>query len=97
MGPISGLFTADFSTTTAMDADKKPSAVRTAFTALSTMITSARQAAADRHLRAELAEMDDSLLKDIGVAEDEIYLIRAGQVFTPRAWANQPGARTWTA
>jgi uncharacterized protein YjiS (DUF1127 family) len=88
MGPISGLFTADFSAPTATT-EPKPSLIRTAFAAMSTLITSAREASAERHLRTELAAMDDSLLKDIGVAEDEIYLIRAGHVFTPRAWANQ--------
>jgi uncharacterized protein YjiS (DUF1127 family) len=85
MGPISAFFTADYSPAVNPEAQKS-SAVRSTVTALSTMITNARKAAAGRHLRAELAEMDDSLLKDIGVAEDEIYLIRAGQVFTPRAW-----------
>jgi uncharacterized protein YjiS (DUF1127 family) len=92
MGPISALFTADFATT-ATPAEHKPSALRSAFAALATMVASARKAANERHLRAELADMDDSLLRDIGVAEDEIYLIRAGQVFTPRAWANKPAAR----
>jgi uncharacterized protein YjiS (DUF1127 family) len=96
MGPISGLFTADFSNTTATDTDKKPSAVRIAIAALNTVVANARKASAERHLRAELADMDDSLLKDIGVAEDEIYLIRAGQVFTPRAWAQKSGTRVWT-
>jgi uncharacterized protein YjiS (DUF1127 family) len=90
MGPISALFTSDFSTKATTT--EKPSAVRSAFAALSAMVENARQAAVERHLRAELADMDDSLLKDIGVADDEIYLIRAGHVFTPRAWAQNPGA-----
>ncbi len=96
MGPISGLFIADLSTPTTMS-EPKPSVGRTALAALSTMITNARKAAAERHLRAELAVMDDSLLKDIGIAEDEIYLIRAGQMITPRAWANQPVTAVWQA
>jgi uncharacterized protein YjiS (DUF1127 family) len=89
MGPISGLFTADFTPTVNADTVEKPSAIRTAFAALSTAVAQARKSAAERHLRAELADMDDSLLKDIGIAEDEIYLIRAGQVFTPRGWTSK--------
>jgi uncharacterized protein YjiS (DUF1127 family) len=95
METISALANADFATA-ASTAAKKPSAVRTAFAALSTMVASARKASAERHLRAELAAMDESLLRDIGVAEDEIYQIRAGQVFTPRAWTIKSGARAWT-
>ena len=85
METITSLDNADFGTA-ASTATKKPSAVRNAFAAVATMVASARKAAAQRHLRSELAAMDDSLLRDIGVDQDEIYLIRAGQVFTPRAW-----------
>jgi uncharacterized protein YjiS (DUF1127 family) len=92
MGPISGLFTADFTAAATADVTK-PSVGRTVYTAVASMITTARKSAAERHLRVELANMDDALLKDIGVAEDEIYLIRAGQVFTPRAWAHKPRTR----
>jgi uncharacterized protein YjiS (DUF1127 family) len=88
MGPISALFTADLTTTATTE--KKASALRAAFVSLQGLIQNARKASAERHLRVELANMDDSLLRDIGVADDEIYLIRAGQVFTPRAWANRP-------
>jgi uncharacterized protein YjiS (DUF1127 family) len=93
---LNALETADFSTASTA-AVKKPSAVRNAFAALSTMIASSRKASAERHLRAELAEMDETLLRDIGVADDEIYLIRSGEVFTPRAWTRNPGGRAWTA
>jgi uncharacterized protein YjiS (DUF1127 family) len=75
---------------------KKPSAARSAFAALAAVVDNARKASAERHLRRELADMDDSLLRDIGVADDEIYLIRAGQVFTPRAWTTKP-TRSWVA
>jgi uncharacterized protein YjiS (DUF1127 family) len=68
------------------------------------------RSAADRRLRDKLAEMDDALLRDIGIAEDEIYRIRARERFTPRAWSeraeserrlssvkvDQPAARRWT-
>ena len=96
METISTLATADFGTASTA-APNKPSAARAAFAAFSAMVASARKAAAERHLRAALAEMDDSLLRDIGVADDEIYLIRASQVFTPRAWATKRSVRTWTA
>ena len=87
MGPISALFTADFSETATTA--KQPSASRGAFAALSALVDKARKASAARRLRVELADMDDSMLRDIGVADDEIYLIRAGLVFTPRAWASR--------
>jgi uncharacterized protein YjiS (DUF1127 family) len=45
-----------------------------------------RRAAEDRRLRPRLAELSDTLLLDIGIAEDEIYRIRAYERFTPRAW-----------
>jgi uncharacterized protein YjiS (DUF1127 family) len=97
MGPISALFTADFNTAaTTETVAAKPSVARSAVDALKAMVANARQAATERNLRKELAEMDDALLRDIGVAEDEIYLIRAGQVFTPRAWATKP-TRSWAA
>ena len=44
------------------------------------------RAAAERRLRNKLADMDKALLRDIGIAEDEIYRIRARERFTPRAW-----------
>ena len=48
-----------------------------------------RRDAADRRLRDQLAEMDDAMLRDIGIADDELHLIRARDRFTPRAWANR--------
>ena len=39
-----------------------------------------------RRLRHNLAELDPTLLRDIGVAEDEIARIRASEPFTPRTW-----------
>lgn len=37
-------------------------------------------------LRAELAALDDHVLKDIGIAHDELPRVRARDDFTPRAW-----------
>ncbi len=45
-----------------------------------------RQANADRRMRRDLAGLDDSILRDIGVATDEIRRVRAGDEFTPRNW-----------
>lgn len=45
-----------------------------------------RSAQAQRDLRDRLADMSDAMLLDIGVGEDEIYLVRQRMVFTPRAW-----------
>jgi uncharacterized protein YjiS (DUF1127 family) len=90
MDSISNLDSDDFAAAPV----KKKSLVASAFANFAVMMDSARRAAAQRHLRTELAAMDDLLLRDIGVAEDEIYLIRAGQVFTPRAWAVKSGL-TW--
>lgn len=46
-----------------------------------------RKAAADRALHRQLAEMDDSLLRDIGLGDDEIYRLRQGASVTQRPWA----------
>ena len=43
-------------------------------------------AAGKRALRRELAGMDETLLRDIGIAEDEIWRIRHNNSFVPRAW-----------
>jgi hypothetical protein len=78
---------------------KSPSLIGNAIAAFGTMVASARKAADEHHLRSELAAMDDNLLRDIGVADEEIHMIRAGQVFTPRAWVAKSAvksARAWT-
>jgi uncharacterized protein YjiS (DUF1127 family) len=49
-------------------------------------IKSIRDASAARSLRRQLAELDDNLLRDIGIGEDEIYLVRQQKQFMPRAW-----------
>lgn len=41
---------------------------------------------AERLARDHLAELDQRLLADIGIAHDEVALVRARVRFTPRAW-----------
>jgi uncharacterized protein YjiS (DUF1127 family) len=53
---------------------------------LGTVIQRLRQWAGDRALRRQLADMDDTMLRDIGIAEDEIWRVRNREIFTPRAW-----------
>lgn len=45
-----------------------------------------RQSHAERAMRAELAGLDDHVLRDLGIAPDEMSRVRSGQDFTPRAW-----------
>ena len=56
------------------------------FSGLRQSLTNVRQVNADRAMRRELAELDMTILKDIGIADDEIYRVRARQEFTPRNW-----------
>jgi uncharacterized protein YjiS (DUF1127 family) len=74
---------------------KKVSVLQAAAAQFGALVAGARKGAAQRRLRKELADMDDSLLRDIGVAEDEVHLIRAGHVFTPRAWV-RADVRSWS-
>jgi uncharacterized protein YjiS (DUF1127 family) len=50
------------------------------------LLTHARKASADRALRRQLADMDSTLLRDIGISDDEIHRIRGMDHFTPRNW-----------
>ena len=59
------------------------------------LIESFRRDAADRRLREQLAEMDDAMLRDIGIADDEMHMIRARDRFTPRAWAGRRETSRW--
>ena len=45
-----------------------------------------RQARAEHSMRVDLATLDDSVLRDIGIATDEIPRVLAREQFTPRAW-----------
>jgi uncharacterized protein YjiS (DUF1127 family) len=50
------------------------------------MVATWRRALAERRVRATLAEMDERLLVDIGIAPDEVARVRVRERFTPRAW-----------
>lgn len=39
--------------------------------------------------RVKLAELDERLLVDIGIALDEVPMVRSGLSFTPRGWVNR--------
>jgi uncharacterized protein YjiS (DUF1127 family) len=54
--------------------------------AVSGVIASLRKAASDRALNRQLSEMDDTLLRDIGLGDDEIYRLRQGSSINPRTW-----------
>ena len=43
----------------------------------------------ERRMREQLANMDDNLLRDIGIEGDEIMRIRLRERFTPRRWQEQ--------
>lgn len=64
---------------------------------LAAMFARVRASLEDRRVRQHLATLPDSLLRDIGIAEDEIHRIRACERFTPRAWAERMGTvrRPW--
>lgn len=59
---------------------------RAASTWLGTLIANVRTATAARALRATLAGMDENQLRDIGIADHEIYRIRRQDSFTPQCW-----------
>jgi uncharacterized protein YjiS (DUF1127 family) len=80
MGPFTALMTVDH----AVADTAKPTA---AGGWVATLIGRIRADMADRRLREQLSEMDNAMLQDIGIAADEIHMIRARNVFTPRAWA----------
>lgn len=89
MGPMTALLTTDYSSNTATAIpEPKRSFARTCIAALTILLANARRAASDRRMRDQLADMDDAMLKDIGIADDELHMIRARYRFTPRAWAS---------
>ncbi|MEZ5851778.1 MAG: hypothetical protein R3D68_14130 [Hyphomicrobiaceae bacterium] len=49
-------------------------------------LSGVRKVHADRMLREELSELDTKLLRDIGIAYDEIPRVRARERFTPKNW-----------
>jgi uncharacterized protein YjiS (DUF1127 family) len=58
---------------------------------LSEFLEKRRKRAEQRRLVAKLSELSDASLLDIGVAEEEIYLVRNLEPFTPRAWRDPRG------
>jgi uncharacterized protein YjiS (DUF1127 family) len=74
-----------FSTTSVPFLDAAPA--RNGFAqAITGLVAGIRKAAADRALYRQLTDMDDALLRDIGLGNDEIYRIRQGQHVLPRQW-----------
>jgi uncharacterized protein YjiS (DUF1127 family) len=55
-------------------------------TFLSGLFAGLRKGVANRALHRQLRDMDDSLLRDIGLGQDEIYRVRQGHRLTPRSW-----------
>lgn len=75
---------------TSVNADREPVGLRLR-QLLSTTLKRIRAAAEEYRVRQHLATLPDSMLRDIGIAEDEIHRIRACERFTPRAWAERMG------
>lgn len=72
--------------------DERPrSVLATILQPVMTLVAVIKRANAERRLREQLATMDDALLIDIGIAPEEIHLIRRQAHFTPRAWVDRAG------
>ena len=54
--------------------------------AMTRLAAAVRSAAEARRLRTELGSLDASVLRDIGVHEDEIARVHACEDFVPRSW-----------
>lgn len=91
MGPFTALMTVD--DTAVATSNAKRSFWHATAARISATIESVRRDASDRRLRDQLADMDSAMLRDIGIADDEIHLIRARSQFTPRAWADRGVAK----
>lgn len=87
MGPFTALMTVEHAVTA--DHAEKRSFVGAIADRVTSFVAAVRHDAADRRLRDQLADMDDAMLRDIGIADDELHLIRVRDSFTPRAWANR--------
>ena len=87
MGPFTALMTVDQARSDHIDQKRLSS--RTFGSRIAKLIQMIRAEAAKRRLRDQLADMDNAMLKDIGIADDEIHMIRTRQNFTPRAWAGR--------
>ena len=87
MGPFTAFMSVDHAINE-IQAEKR-SFVRATTDRIFDAVTTMRRRASDRRLRDQLAEMDDAMLRDIGIADDEIHMIRARGSFTPRAWTSR--------
>lgn len=85
--------TALFAHETAADGRSESSLSGSWLRRLSAALNRMRAAAEERRVRQHLATIPDALLRDIGIADDEIHRIRACERFTPRAWADRLGGR----
>lgn len=88
MGPFTALMTVDHADT-AVHTEKRSVLAR-----IAGLFETFRRDAADRRLREQLADMDDAMLRDIGIADDELHMIRARDRFTPRAWGARGSAKS---
>lgn len=87
MGPFTALMSVD--QTVGSTETAKGAAGSTIAGSFGGLIERMRRNVADHRLRDQLADMDDAMLRDIGVAADEIHQIRSRNTFTPRAWADR--------
>jgi uncharacterized protein YjiS (DUF1127 family) len=72
----------------------KPSVLAALASEVAGMMRAMRRAGEERRMRQRLAEMPDSLLADIGIAQDEVHRIRMQEKFLPREWlVRQPNLR----
>lgn len=62
------------------------------WTWLTKIVARIRADIAERQMRYKLANLSDAMLRDIGIADDEIPRVRALERFTPRAWADRMGS-----
>ncbi len=56
--------------------------------ALERALTGVKAARARRHRAAQLMSLDDRVLRDIGVSESEIRVLRARRQLLPPSWAD---------
>ena len=87
MGPFTALMTVDHADIET--AGQKNSLIRKSASWVGAFLQTVRTEAQNRRLRDQLADMDTSMLRDIGIADDEIHMIRARNKFTPRGWADR--------
>lgn len=82
--------------TTTFDLDTAqaaPTETATVTGLLPRLIKSWRKSIARQQQIEELARMDQALLLDIGIAEDEIWRVRAREDFMPRAWLERTASK----